>query len=156
MPEADALTDVDALQEANLVDVRLLAHESSVAAIFDLRTALQFRMANTALMVMHGLRHVEWHGVEALGSSRIAHTVVSSEPNATQGLFTFGLVCLHGWRLTAVAGSAEFFVGDVPELPEVPPDFVEDDDETIEKGMPSWNSSFAPGWATFLEGLPSR
>jgi hypothetical protein len=151
MPEADALTEVDGLQEADLVDARFIAGEASLAVLFDLRTALQFRMANTAVLVMRGVRQVDWTWDELPGPGRVAHYVMSSKPDVDGSLFTLELVCLRGWRLSAVATSAEFFVGDVPDLPEVPPNFVEDDERTVAAGMPAWDSMFEPGWATFLD-----
>jgi hypothetical protein len=42
MPEADALTDTDALQEATLLEVRLDALRSTVWLLFDCRGAVQF------------------------------------------------------------------------------------------------------------------
>ncbi len=150
MPETDALTEVDGLQEADLVDARLIVADASLAVLFDLRTALQFRMANTAVLVMHDIGQVDWARGEPPGSRRVAHYVMSSKPGVKGGLFTLELVCLRGWRLNAVASSAEFFVGDVPELPEAPPNFVEDDERKIAAGMPTWESVFKPEWATFL------
>jgi hypothetical protein len=37
---ANALTEIDGLQEADLVDVKLVMSEGSLAVLFDLRTAL--------------------------------------------------------------------------------------------------------------------
>jgi hypothetical protein len=56
MPEMDALVDGDALQEGDLVDVRFDADGSSVAMLLDLRAALQFRVASTAVLVLRGVR----------------------------------------------------------------------------------------------------
>jgi hypothetical protein len=53
-----------------------------------------------------------------------------------------------------MATSAEFFVGDIPGLPEAPPDFTEDDEETVAAGMPAWNAPFHPIWATFIDPHP--
>lgn len=47
--------------------------------------------------------------------------------------------------------SAEFFVGDVPDLPAAPPDFFESDEQTIAQGMPGLHSTFNPKGATFLD-----
>lgn len=156
MPETDALTEVDGLQEADLVDVRLLAGEASLALLFDLRTALQFRMANTAVLVMREVERFSWTCAERPGSHRVAHYVMSAKPDVKQGLFTLDVVCLRGWHLDAEASSAEFFVGDVPQLPEAPPNFIEDDERAIAAGMPAWDSDFDPGWATFLDPVGSR
>jgi hypothetical protein len=151
LPETDALTEPDGLQEADLVDVRLLGDEGSLAILFDLRTALQFRMANTAVLVMRDVVHAEWSSERTRAAGRVAHYVGSSKPEIRGDLFALELVCLRGWRLSATASSAEFFVGDVLGLPEAPPNFIEDDEGTIAKGMPAWDSPFEPKWATFLD-----
>jgi hypothetical protein len=43
LPEMDPLTEDDALQEAQLLDVRFDALRSTVGLLFELRTALQLR-----------------------------------------------------------------------------------------------------------------
>lgn len=156
MPETDALTEVDGLQEADLVDARLIVGEASLAVLFDLRTALQYRMANTAILVMRDVGQVNWICLEQRGPRRVAHYVMSSKPDVKESLFGLELVCLRGWRLSASAAYAEFFVGDVPDLPEAPPNFIEDDERTIVAGMPAWDSMFKPEWATFLDPASSQ
>jgi hypothetical protein len=106
------------------------------------------------VLVMRDVGHVEWNCELPQGSRRVAHYVMSSKPGVQRNLFTLELVCLRGWRLSAVASCAEFFVGDVFGLPEAPPNFIEDDEETIAKGMPTWSASFTPEWATFLDPAP--
>jgi hypothetical protein len=153
MPESDALTDIDGLQEADLVDVCFDARESTLVMLLDLRTALQFRLANTAVLAMRDVRHVEWNGNEPERGSRVAHYVMSSKPSVTGGRITIEIACLGGWRLAATASSAEFYVGDVPGLPKAPPNFARDDETTIAAGMPRWASTFEPAWATFIDRL---
>ena len=155
MPEADALTQADALQEADLVDVRLLASGGSLGLLLDLRTALQFRMANTAVLVMRGVERLSWTRGEPPELRRVAHYVMSDKPAVWQGLFSLEVACLRGWYLEAAARSAEFFVGNVPHLPEAPPNFVDDDDRAIAAGMPARDSNFNPEWATFIDPVPS-
>ncbi len=156
MPETDALVEVDGLQEADLVDVRFDADAGSLVLLFDLRTALQFRLANTAVLVMRDVEEVRWFSKEERGDRRTAHYVMSSNPTTREGRFVFELVCLRGWDLSAVSSSAEFFVGDVPDLPSAPPNFVEDDERAIAMGMPAWRSMFKPEWATFLDSTEPR
>ena len=156
MPETDALTELDGLQEADLVDARFVASEASLAVLFDLRGSLQFRMANVAVLAMRDVRHVDWTCAEPRGPRWVAHYVMGSKPDILKDLFKLELVCLRGWRLSAMATSAEFFVGDVPGLPEAPPNFVEDDERTIMEGMPAWDSTFKPEWATFIDPPSSQ
>ncbi len=155
IPEMDALEEADALQEADLVDVRFDIGGSSLAMLFDLRTALQFRLANTAVLVVRDVEQVHWVATHesALSRGRVAHYVMSSTPVTGEGGFAFELVCLRGWHLHIAGSSAEFFVGDIPGLAGVPPNFVDDDDRSIADAMPAWGSMFEPGWATFLDPM---
>ncbi len=153
MPESDALVEIDALQEADLVDVRFDVSGSSLAMLFDLRSALQFRLANTAVLVIREVEELHWASSEPKGPRRVAHYVIGSKPDVEANRFTLELVCLRGWRLSVVASSAEFFVGDIPGLSEAPPNFVEDDEQTIAEAMPAWDSIFEPRWATFVDPI---
>ena len=153
-PEVDLLTERDALQEADLVGIRVDVGESRVAALFDLRQALQFREGETAVLVAHGVEQLEWSGEGSQRAHRMAHPVMSSIPDHGEGRVRLVLECLRGARLTVVAASGEFFVGNVPGLPEAPPNFIEDDESTIMAGMPGWSSPFDPWWATFLTASP--
>jgi hypothetical protein len=155
IPETDALTEKSGLQESDLVDAKFDLFGDSLAMLFDLRVSLGFRMANTAVLVMRQVLHLELSSKEPPGPERIAHLVMSSNPDVQDRLFTFTLGCLGGWSLNAIATSAEFFVGDIPNLPETPPDFSEGDAETVAAGMPSWDASFHPMWATFIDRHPS-
>ena len=48
-----------------------------------------------------------------------------------------------GAQVELVAGAVVFFAGDVPGLDEVPPDYVEDDDEAIRANLANWDSPIA-------------
>lgn len=150
-PETDALVVVDGLLEADLLDIRLVLTEVSLALLFDLRNALRFRMPDMAVLVMRGITQVVSAWDESPGHRWLTHPVVGSNPVVKGGFFTFELACERGFGLNAVSASAEFFVGDVPDLPAAPPDFGEDDEPTIAAGMPAWNSTFMPRWATFVD-----
>src|SRR5918997_1688834 len=60
MPEMDALTEPDALQEAALVDVRLSALDNSVGLLFDLRGALQLQDGDTAILIAREVTRMSW------------------------------------------------------------------------------------------------
>jgi hypothetical protein len=154
MPEADALTEPDALQEADLVDAHFEVQQSELAILFDLRTSLQFRMANTGLVVVRAVDTFEWTGEPMLGR-RTAHYVMSSKPSITYEHFSIAISCLGGWRLSCRGRAAEFFVGNIEGLPSAPPDFIQDDPRVVASGMPVWDSSLEPEWATFWAPIPS-
>jgi hypothetical protein len=148
MPEADALIEVDALQEAQLLDVRLDALRSTVWLLFDCRGAVQIEMGNTAVIVGHGLCRLSW--VAQPRRPLTAWTVVSSEPIGRGGLWSLSLALVPSARLEVEAASAEFFVGNVPGCDKAPPNYMEADDATIRAGLPSWTSTFEPVHAAFL------
>ena len=77
-----------------------------------------------------------------------------SMPDIQGKLFTFEFGCLDGLVLKATSQSAEFFVGDIPNLPEAPPNFGDDEESVIVAGMPHWSSEFVPQAATFIDRHP--
>jgi hypothetical protein len=154
-PEADALTERDALQEAQLLNVRMDPVRASAWFLFDCRGALQIEMGNTAVIAAHGVRRLSW---EAEQTGRLtAWTVVDSDPGVSDGMWSLSLAFVPDAQLDVQAASAEFFVGDVPGCDEAPPDYTEADDETIAAGFPQWRSTFEPVHAVFLDsGWPER
>jgi hypothetical protein len=60
-----------------------------------------------------------------------------------------------GARLSLTAESAAFFVGDVPGLPEVPPDYSERGQVDINGQTARWGSSFEPTHAVYLDLEPT-
>jgi hypothetical protein len=77
-----------------------------------------------------------------------------SKPGIQDQLVTFEIGCLGGLKLKTTAQSAEFFVGDIPNLPETPPNFGDDEESVIVAGMPHWSSDFVPQAATFIDRHP--
>ncbi len=59
-PEMDPVTREDALQEAQLLDVRLNALRLTVGLLFELRLALQLRESNTGVLVARGVCMLSW------------------------------------------------------------------------------------------------
>lgn len=154
MPESDALTEEDALLEAGLLDIRFSLAEARIDPLFDLRVAWQFRVSDAAVLVLREMSQVDVVSPEPPNYPRFAPPVMRSTPGIEGNHFTFYLGCLDGSEMRATSAAAEFFVGDIPGLPEAQPDFVEDDDETIVAGMPAWSSVFKPEWATFIDPAP--
>jgi hypothetical protein len=153
-PEADPLTEPGALQEAQLLDVRVDAVTSTVRLLFDLRTSLQFMMGNTAVLVAHGVREFRWLA-EPRTTVRTAWNVVASEPSSRGRFFCLEVGFVPNAQLTLVAESAEFYLGDVVGLRDTPPDFGRDDESSIGAGLADWRSPFTPIHAVFLDAAPS-
>lgn len=153
-PEMDPLSEPGALQEAQLLDVRVHALTASVALLFDLRVALQLRMGNTALLVAHGVTNFTWDCMPR-ETRRTAWMVVGSEPRIAEKDFALELFFVPDADLSLQATSAEFYVGDVVALAQAPPDYGTDDDATIRAQLADWASPFAPLHAVFLDPAPS-
>lgn len=83
-PEMDPLTENDALQEAQLLDVRVDALRSTVGLLFELRVALQLREANTGALVAHGVRKISWSS-SPRPTPRTAWNVMSPTPRCSAG-----------------------------------------------------------------------
>jgi hypothetical protein len=148
-PEMDPLTEASALQEAQLLDVRLHALTARAGLLFDLRTALQFMNGNTAVLIAHGVREFGWWA-EPRASARTAWNVVRSDPTSHDWILSLDLSFVPRARLHMAAESAAFYVGDVDALSESPPDFGGTDDAVIRAGMADWNSLFSPVYAVFF------
>lgn len=155
LPEMDPLTEDDALQEAQVLDVRFDVLSGVAGIIFELRQALQLQEANTGVLVARNVRELAWLGPERT-EALTAWSVGSSVPTAKDRLFGLSLVMWPhpGARLTLAAESAAFFVGDVPGLPAAPPDYTENDRATVAAEVAGWGSLFEPVSAVFLDPAP--
>jgi hypothetical protein len=153
-PEMDPLTEEDALVCAPLVEAVFDAVNRRVGLLFDLRVAEQLRMANTGLIVLGGVDVFEWRA-ERRPTARTSWNVDASVPANKDGMVNFRLDFFPSAELTVVARSAAFFAGDVPDLPDTPPDFS-GSDQDVAAGMASMDSPFEPTQATFIEPHPRR
>jgi len=117
--------------------------------LFDLRGSLQLRMAYTGLLVLGGVEGLSWCS-EQQGTARTAWNVVGSLPVNENGLINLKLFFFPDAELTVVARSAAFSAGDVPGLPEIPPD-VADSHEVVAAAMASMDSPFELTQATVIE-----
>lgn len=150
-PEMDPLTEQDALACAPLVEAVFDAVNMRLGLLFDLRVAEQLRMANTGLIVLGGVESFQWRA-EQRATPRTSWNVDASVPSNNDGLVNLSLIFFPSAELTVTARSAAFFAGDVPGLPDAPPDFAGSDAE-VAAGMASMDSPFEPTQATFIEPL---
>ncbi|WP_406354023.1 hypothetical protein [Streptomyces sp. NBC_00658] len=56
----DPLREPDALQEVGLLDCRVCPLTGRAGLLLDMRSALQYRTGNAALLVVRGLRSFHW------------------------------------------------------------------------------------------------
>jgi hypothetical protein len=146
----DPLIENDALQEAQLLDMRVHALSSTVGLLFELRTALQFEYGNAAILVIRGVRQANWRAVERVGEWT-AWSVVGSVMRAYSGLLELNLTLSPSSSIEIHGTNAEFYVLDVPEVGDVPPDYCSDGEGLIRSGLPGWGSSFSLLRASYLE-----
>lgn len=146
----DPFTEKDALQEAQVVSISFDAVACIAAVIFELRTALQLREANTGVLVLHGVRRLSWSG-RPVEPELVAWTVGGSTPGRADDALSLSLVMWPhpGAVLELEAGSGAFIVGDVPGLGEVPPDYVAEAWDDVSRSIAVWDSEFLPVSATF-------
>ncbi len=152
MLEMNPMIEDDALQEAQILDVRFDALAGVMGVIFELRQALQLRDANTGVLVTRGVRELTWSG-PARDTALTAWSVGSSIPHANERLFTLNLVMwpYPGARLSVMAESAAFFIGDVVGLSEAPPDYSGRDRVSVAGGVATWESQFELVGVSFLD-----
>jgi hypothetical protein len=157
LPEMDPLTESDALQEAQVLDVRFDVLAGVVGVLFELRQALQLREASTGVLVAQGVRELNWSGPDR-DTPLTAWSVGSSVPRTDGRLFGLSLILWPhpGARLSLMAESAAFFVGNVPSLTEDPVDYSDHDRASIGAQVAGWQSDFEPVSAVFLEAAPRR
>lgn len=126
-----------------------------MGVIFELRQALQIQEANTGVLVVRGVRTLAWDG-PARETMVTAWSVGSSVPRVRDRLFELSLVLWPhpGARLTLTAETAEFVVGDVPGLGEVPPDYSERDRIALRDEVACWSSPVEPVSAVFVDAAP--
>jgi hypothetical protein len=125
--------------------------EMCAGLLFDLRVAEQLRMANTGLVVLWGVEVLQWRA-EPRTTPRTSWNVASSVPSNKDGSVNLRLVFFPSAEMNVLARSAAFFAGDVPDLPDAPPDFAGRDDE-VAAGMASMDSLFEAIQATYVEPL---
>ena len=148
-PESNPIAEENALQEAQLLDLRFDALHSSAGLLFELRTAIQLQAANTGVLVANKLSEITW-SAEERSTERTAWNVIGSAPSCVDGRFTLNLLMYPSARLRLIAKSAAFSVVDVLGLGDAPPDYS-GDDERIRNGLATWNSYFEPVQMVFCD-----
>jgi hypothetical protein len=143
------IPEMDALMEAQLLELRVDAVAGRTAMIFDLRTALQVHTGNTAVLVLERTRSVEW-SAEPRATGRTAWNVVSSTPATSGRSFSLRLEFVPDASFEVVAEAASFYVGTVAALADAPQDYVSDSEATIRAGLPGWDSTIESIQATSI------
>ncbi|MFW5420883.1 hypothetical protein J0910_30135 [Nocardiopsis sp. CNT-189] len=137
--EMDPLRENNALQEAQLLDSRVCPLTSVAALLFEMRTALQFKDGNAALLVVRNLHSFNWTS-SSMETPFVALTAVSSIPECEDNLFHMRLGFYLEAQLASAGNLTEFYLLDVEEISEAPPDYLDADQDGIYRELPSWSS----------------
>jgi hypothetical protein len=148
-PEMDPLSESDALLEAQVLDVHVDALRASVAVLLEMRLALQLREGNTALLVARQVTDFVWRA-ERRATARTAWNVVGSEASVSGKSLELRIGLLPWGEMFLRAGSAAFYIGDVPGLVEIP-DYGLASESELNLMIAHWDSEFVPLRAVFLE-----
>jgi hypothetical protein len=140
-PEMNPLTEEDALQEAQLLDLRFDVLTGVMGVLFELRQALQLREANTGVLVIRRIREFTWSSSGSDGALT-AWSVLSSRPQSKDRHFGLSIATWPDASFTLTAENASFFMGAVPGLSEAPPDYGGSDRAMIDRQVARWDSSF--------------
>ncbi|WP_136023614.1 hypothetical protein [Microbacterium sp. K27] len=144
------LEEDDALLEAQVIDVRLDAINSTVGILIDLRTSLQLAESNTGVLVVDSVTRLQWAAGTTL-SGRTAWTVVGSEIRSI-GKGVEILLRLHpNCELTVRGVSAVLHAVEVPDLDMIP-DLLSDTDDEIQRMTANWESTGQVSRTTTLSG----
>jgi len=109
-------------------------------------------LANTALIVFEHVEEFSWVGKRA-SVARIAWPVDDSVPDNQDGSLSLSVLFYRDGETSVTDHGAAFYAGNVPGLPDTPPDFMTDSGEVIAAGMASMDSPFEPRQGTFIEPL---
>ncbi|MFJ5925722.1 hypothetical protein ACIQF6_24245 [Kitasatospora sp. NPDC092948] len=149
-PEMNPLAEDDALQEAQLIDLRVHALSSTAALLFELRTALQFDTGNAAVLIVRGLEKSEWRP-GGRRDGKTAWSVVGSTVRTGSRSFGIEIDLYPNAKVEVSGASAEFYVVDVPGISEAPPDYSLEGEEFMRSDLPGWDSPFSLLQASRLE-----
>lgn len=148
------LGEDDVLLEAQVVDLRFNAVDSSVGVIFDLRTSLQFRESNTGVLIAAGVTAVQW-SAEPGRIGRTARTVVGSRVRTVASQTEIALSLSPDSTLTVRGSAIVFHEVDVPDLDTIP-NYVSDTDDEVQRMTPQWDSPARLDGTTRLSGPKRR
>ncbi|TRV71557.1 hypothetical protein FKN01_31580 [Streptomyces sp. 130] len=135
----DPLREPDALQEVGLLDCRICPLTGRAGLLLDMRTALQYRAGNAALLVVRGLQAFRWHE-EALERGLLNFAVMSSAPSTVKKTWQMDIGLFPDGELRVAGTAAEFYLVDVNGIPEAPPDYQRRGLREVRDDLSWWDS----------------
>lgn len=135
----DPLKESDALLDAQLLDCRVCPTANRAALLLDMRTALQYRTGNSALLVVRGLESFHWSGAKQ-ALELMAYTIMSSEPAAEDAGWSMDLDFFPASRLSVGGEVADFYLLNAGGATEVQPSYADNNLDQVRHGLPWWDS----------------
>ncbi|MEU5314788.1 hypothetical protein [Streptomyces sp. NPDC021562] len=135
----DPLREPDALQEVGLIDCRMCPLTGRAGLLLDMRTALQYRTGNAALLVVRGLQSFQW-SEEPQERTLIAFTIMSSTPATSRRIWQMRMGLFPDGELSVSGKAADFHLLEIDEIPEAPPLYSERTLNEVRKDLPWWDS----------------
>ncbi|MFD4539041.1 hypothetical protein [Streptomyces bauhiniae] len=136
----DALREPDALQEASLLDCRVCPLTGRAGLLLDMRTALQYRTGNAALLIVRGLRSFQW-SEEAFERELLPFAVMTSAPTVAKRMWRMDLGLFPDGELSVEGKAADFFLLDAHGIPEAPPSYSDHHLAQVKSDLPWWESA---------------
>lgn len=136
--EADPFSTEDALDEAQVLDVRFDAVNGLMGVLLEMRLAMHFMEGDTALLVLRDVESFTWRAEPAAG--RRVREVAGVAVDRSGDRVRLSLELGRGQALTCAGSSAEFYVLEVEGLDEAPPDYTGDDEDVVQEGLAQWHS----------------
>ncbi|MCX4972695.1 hypothetical protein [Streptomyces sp. NBC_00620] len=136
----DPLREPDALQEVGLLDCRVCPLTGRAGLLLDMRSALQYRTGNAALLVVRGLRSFHWDE-EPLERDLRPFTIMSSTPSAAKKKeWRMDIGLIPDGELSVTGKNADFYLLEAEGVPDAPPLFLERQLHEVRDGLPWWDS----------------
>ncbi|MEV5886254.1 hypothetical protein AB0L74_26655 [Streptomyces sp. NPDC052020] len=135
----DPLRESDALQETGLLDCRVCPLTGRAGLLLDMRSALQYRTGNAALLVVRGLASFQWNE-EPLERDLLSFAIMSSTPSAARKGWRMDLDLFPGGELSVTGQGADFYLLEAEGVPDAPPDYTGRKLNEVREGLPWWVS----------------
>jgi len=136
--ESDPFEEEAALDEAQVLDVRLDAVNGLLGVLLELRLAMGYTEGDTALLVVRGVESFSWRADPA--PVRRVREVAGVAVDRSGGGLRLSLELGQGRALTCAGTGAELYVLEVEGLDEAPPDYTGHDEDAIQAGLAQWHS----------------
>ncbi|WP_405095492.1 hypothetical protein [Micromonospora sp. NBC_01412] len=141
-PDSDPLRSPWLLQECQVLDVRIDALRSTAAVLLEQRAAFDYLRGNTGIIVMRGIRSVDWKIAGSPGALT-AWAVVGATVAAGSEGFEVSIGLSPNARLAGTAETIEYYAMDA-NIGLIIPDYLEASNSEIRSTVATWESAAVP------------